>query len=411
MCECILHTRPMLRAGESWHTRLGVVAVTHDDGVERLVRVRRAIRLAARAARRRADGVRGRLLFAVFPRRFFFFFPRRLDGLGHDAPSRPPLLQVRALVLVRRALGEVSRRSVLGVLGRRRHGDDARPQPDALSDVVVVGVRVQVRAHLLVPAETPVVVRERPREREAAEPHHLAGQVRAQVLVHAAVHSLRAVRVRARQVILHVRVEHPHAPELGALLEDHRVVALARELARGGEAGGARADHGDARASAPVDDALDRLLARGRHHARETRARARRERGERGAASPRERRSARDRARRRRTAARDWRKAHVRSPTSMRRAPPAVTSASQREFPADHEIFSTSPRVHCRRDVVAPAHFEMHAASRAVSGTFASPSRAFHASRGPPPARGFAPAPPPARATSRARSSPRTSDP
>ena len=64
-----------------------------------------------------------------------------------------------------------------------------------------------------------------------------------------------------------------------------------------------------------------------------------------------------------------------------------MTSASQREFPADHEIFSTSPRVHCRRDVVAPAHFEMHAASRAVSGTFASPSRAFHASRGPPPAR------------------------
>ena len=75
----------------------------------------------------------------------------------------------------------------------------------------------------------------------------------------------------------------------------------------------------------------------------------------------------------------------------MRRAPPAVTSASQREFPADHEIFSTSPRVHCRRDVVAPAHFEMHAASRAVSGTFASPSRAFHASRGPPPRARFAP--------------------
>ena len=127
----------------------------------------------------------------------------------------------------------------------------------------------------------------------------LQGMLRSGKSMQACVHSLRAVRVRARQVILHVRVEHPHAPELGALLEDHRVVALARELARGGEAGGARADHGDARASAPVDDALDRLLARGRHHARETRARARRERGERGAASPRERRSARDRARRR----------------------------------------------------------------------------------------------------------------
>ena len=297
MCECICNPRPRLMAGESWHTRLGVVAVTHDDGVERLVRVRRAIRLAARRARSgRTDGVRGRSLRRL-PSALLLLLSASSRRLGHDAPPRPPLLQVRALVLVRRARGSQS--GVLGVLGRRRHGDDARPQPDALSDVVVVGVRVQVRAHLLVPAETPVVVRERAREREAAEPHHLAGQVRAQVLVHAAVHSLRAVRVRARQVILHVRVVHPHAPELGALLEDHRVVALARELARGGEAGGARADHGDARASAPVDDALDRLLARGRHHARETRARARRERGERGAASPRERRSARGRARRR----------------------------------------------------------------------------------------------------------------
>ena len=402
----------MLRAGESWHTRLGVVAVTHDDGVERLVRVRRAIRLAARRARGGGRTAFADALFAVFPRRFFFFFfPRRLDGLGHDAPPRPPLLQVRALVLVRRARGSQS--GVLGVLGRRRHGDDARPQPDALSDVVVVGVRVQVRAHLLVPAETPVVVRERAREREAAEPHHLAGQVRAQVLVHAAVHSLRAVRVRARQVILHVRVVHPHAPELGALLEDHRVVALAREL-------GAR--------------------RRGRRRPRRSRRRARVGAGRRRSGSPprpwtpSRARTARARApaanegrgaRRRRASVAlleaergadrngrgDWRKAHVRSPTSMRRAPPAVTSASQREFPADHEIFSTSPRVHCRRDVVAPAHFEMHAASRAVSGTFASPSRAFHASRGPPPARASPPAPPPARATSRARSSPRTSDP
>ena len=223
-----MHLRPgpTVRSGDRRAPRLGVVAVTHDHGVER-GSIRRSVFVHLRAR-----------------------FVRDTRGLGLDQPPRTPPFEVDVL---------------RGGGGRRldwSHRDDARVQADDVPDPVVVGVRVEVRANLRVPGKAPDVVREGAREREAGEAHHLAGQIRAQARVHAAVHSLGSVRVRARQVILHVRVVHPHAPQLGALLEDHRVVALERELARGGEAGGARADHGDARGRRPaVSDHAGRAVS------------------------------------------------------------------------------------------------------------------------------------------------------
>ena len=75
----------------------------------------------------------------------------------------------------------------------------------------------------------------------------------------------------------------------------------------------------------------------------------------------------------------------------MRRAPPAVAEKKRSFCQATRFLSARHVSTTTLRDVALRAHFEMHAASRAVSGTFASPSRAFHASRAPPPRARFAP--------------------